>query len=380
MQPDALTKTPLTGRSGRQESESHAPCLDIEIDEDAGSVRVYDPRLFHTGSRLFCRRLLETASRQPGIEKAEIDLTAASCRFEFERGSATAQSMAHTFCIAVQQAATDPGCAERTRWWRPTPRWSSLTAYRLASDVSFWETLEAGSGRLRLRNQGLTDDRARLSHLADTLAGLEGVEGCRVSRWFRTITIAFCPGDPVANGLVDRVERIWENVFAAGPLQHGCPNHDVSQVDGTVTHVSTGLARLKYLTLAGGAFAMTLVGLVVPGVPTVPCLLATSYYLARSSPRLNERLRRTVFFGPILYEWEQFHGLSWPSKCRLIGLTIAIVAVTVALTPMSPVVLVLILLISSLCIYGLIRSPVHSSVPLSETRLEGPFCLALPAP
>ena len=35
---------------------------------------------------------------------------------------------------------------------------------------------------------------------------------------------------------------------------------------------------------------MTLVGLVVPGIPTVPFLLATSFYLARSSPSMNERL------------------------------------------------------------------------------------------
>jgi uncharacterized membrane protein YbaN (DUF454 family) len=147
-----------------------------------------------------------------------------------------------------------------------------------------------------------------------------------------------------------------------------------------VAGVATGLARLKYLALAGGAFAMTLVGLAVPGVPTVPCLLATSYYLARSSPRLNERLRRTAFFGPILDEWEQSHGLSWSSKDKLIGLTGTIVLVTVALTPLSSVGLVLILLVSSWSIYGVVRLPVLSSEPRPETPLEWPSRLAFPAP
>ena len=76
-----------------------------------------------------------------------------------------------------------------------------------------------------------------------------------------------------------------------------------------------------YLALAGGSFAMTLVGLVVPGIPTVPFLLTTSYYLARSSRRLDERLRRTPLFGPILVEWERRHGLSRSSKLKLMGLT-----------------------------------------------------------
>ena len=35
---------------------------------------------------------------------------------------------------------------------------------------------------------------------------------------------------------------------------------------------------------------MTFVGLVVPGIPTVPFLLASSYYLARSSRTLHKRL------------------------------------------------------------------------------------------
>ena len=95
---------------------------------------------------------------------------------------------------------------------------------------------------------------------------------------------------------------------------------------------------------------MTLVGLVVPGVPTVPFLLATSYYLARSSPRLNERLRRTAFFGPILQEWEGHAALGLASKGKLIGLTATIVVVTVVLAPLTPLALSVILLISSLSV------------------------------
>jgi uncharacterized membrane protein YbaN (DUF454 family) len=382
VEPDQLDETRLKGRMGRRGNEALPPYLDIAIDEDACSIRVYDPRAFHDGRRTFCRRLLEAASRQPGIEKGEIDLASASCRLEFSPGWASTQSMAGAFADSVREAAATAPDADRTAWWRPTAGWSTLTAYRLTGDVSLWETHKVKPGRIRLRNRNLPRDRARLTRLADTLAGLEGVKGCRVSPWFRTITLEFLPESPVAKLLVDKVERALAGLKAAELMRLerflAAPSADA---DGRVA-LSTGLKRLKYLALAGGSFALTLVALVVPGIPTVPCLLATSYYLARSSPRLNDRLRRTAFFGPILSEWEQRHGLSWSSQGKLIGLTVTIVAVTVVLTPLTPIALIVILVVSSLGIYGVARLPVLPNDAPAEVQTEGPahLDLALPAP
>ena len=115
---------------------------------------------------------------------------------------------------------------------------------------------------------------------------------------------------------------------------------------------------------------MTLVGLVVPGIPTVPFLLATSFYLARSSPSMNERLRRTAIFGSILREWEGQGALSVASKGKLILLTGTIVVVTVVLAPLTPLALGLILVISSLSVYGVTRIPALTS-DLHVSALRG---------
>jgi len=131
--------------------------------------------------------------------------------------------------------------------------------------------------------------------------------------------------------------------------------------------------------MAGGAFTLTLVGLVVPGVPTVPFLLATSYYLARSSPRLNERLRRTEFFGPILQDWEGHAALSLASKGKLIGLTATIVVVTVVLAPLTPLALSVILLISSLSVLGVARMPGLAEDAQASSRAGIRTMLPLPA-
>lgn len=47
------------------------------------------------------------------------------------------------------------------------------------------------------------------------------------------------------------------------------------------------------------------VGIVLPVLPTTPLLLLASYFLVRSSPRLNERLHRSRLFGPMLRDWQE---------------------------------------------------------------------------
>jgi uncharacterized membrane protein YbaN (DUF454 family) len=356
---------------------SHGP--DVELDEKAGSIRVRDPRLIHTGRRGFCRRLIEAAARRPGVRKAEIDLASASCRLEFGSGPATSQAMAEAFANSVREAASADPHADRIRMWRPSAGWSALSAYPLNGEVSFWEIVEVKPGRMRLLHRMRAGhEPVPLSRLAIALSGFEGVEACYVRLWSHRMTIDFRRESPVAGRFLDDVERTFEELMAAGTSRRGSPARALSVVDGGATEVATGLKRLKYLGLAGGAFAMTLAALVVPGLPTVPFLLATSYYLARSSPRLDALLRRTAYFGPILTEWEQYHRLSRSSKGKLIGLTVAIIVVTVVLIPLSPVALVVILLLMSVSILGVIRMPALAEEPPAEIPHERPARLVLP--
>jgi uncharacterized membrane protein YbaN (DUF454 family) len=135
--------------------------------------------------------------------------------------------------------------------------------------------------------------------------------------------------------------------------------------------IDASLIRLKNLALAGGSFALTLVGLVVPGIPTIPFLLATSYYLARSSPWLDEKLRQTAFFGPILAEWEQYGGLSWKSKEKLVVLAGVTLAVTLILTPLSPLTLAVVVVLWCLGLRWISRLPGLSQEQEARLRPGG---------
>jgi uncharacterized membrane protein YbaN (DUF454 family) len=178
------------------------------------------------------------------------------------------------------------------------------------------------------------------------------------------------------------VEQALESCHAAGTIRPALSRPALPVHPSGPLEVATGFQRIEYLALAGGAFSLTLVGLIVPGVPTVPFLLATSYYLARSSPALNERLRRSACFGPILTEWELHHALSRSSKGRLIGLTLTVMAITLAITPFSILALVLIFAVSSLGIYGIERLPALSEEPAPQAplALDVQPRFALPAP
>ena len=86
---------------------------------------------------------------------------------------------------------------------------------------------------------------------------------------------------------------------------------------------------------------MSFVGLVTPGVPTVPFVLATSYFLVRSSPALDARLKRSRLFGPMLRDWEAYGGIRRETKIKIVVLTIGIMAVTLLIVgPSLPILLV----------------------------------------
>jgi uncharacterized membrane protein YbaN (DUF454 family) len=106
-----------------------------------------------------------------------------------------------------------------------------------------------------------------------------------------------------------------------------------------------GMRRLGYLSLAGGSFGMSVVGVVAPGIPTVPFLLLTSYFLVRSSPSLNRRLLRSRTFGQLLRDWHQHGGMRPKVKAWTLAVMVVVVVATVLLgdLPLPALIVVLVL-------------------------------------
>lgn len=86
--------------------------------------------------------------------------------------------------------------------------------------------------------------------------------------------------------------------------------------------------RLFFLLSAGLFFMLATVGIFVPGLPTTPFLLLTSYFLARSSPQLNAMLLRSKLFGPILTDWQVHGGIRRDVKVKAVSVVIIVVLLT----------------------------------------------------
>ena len=240
---------------------------DIKFDQDAGSIRVRDPRLIRTGHRAFCRRLVELLARREGAHKAEIDLASATCQVDFGQGSTTTQGMANEFAEAVREAAGSPANGQILSWWSLGGSWVKLTAYRLQDDVSVWETLDIQPGRIRIRNRRLaTRDSARVQ-LVDALTHRDGVESCQELPWSDALTIIFRPDSLFGDQILDEVHHLFEDVLAAEAKAHGTTDLAGLMAVAGPPKVATGSERIRNLVLAGGTFVLTGVALVVPGIP-----------------------------------------------------------------------------------------------------------------
>ena len=74
------------------------------------------------------------------------------------------------------------------------------------------------------------------------------------------------------------------------------------------------MARLVALILAYFFLALAIVGMFLPGLPTVPFLLLTAWFAARGSDRLHSWLYAHPHLGKLLIDWEQQGAVSRTSK------------------------------------------------------------------
>ncbi|MDH5631044.1 MAG: YbaN family protein [Gammaproteobacteria bacterium] len=74
------------------------------------------------------------------------------------------------------------------------------------------------------------------------------------------------------------------------------------------------MTNLIFLILAYLFLALALLGIVLPGLPTVPFLLLSAWFAARGSARLHRWLYAHPHFGKLLNDWEQQKAVSRTSK------------------------------------------------------------------
>ena len=121
--------------------------------------------------------------------------------------------------------------------------------------------------------------------------------------------------------------------------------------------VALGWRRFGLLSLAAVFFCLGFLGAMLPGIPATPFLLLTSYFLVRSSPRLNDRLLRSRLFGPILVDWQVHGGVRSHVRRRVIAAVLIAVAVSIYLSGYSLPATVAVVSLATVGILVILRLP-----------------------
>ena len=115
--------------------------------------------------------------------------------------------------------------------------------------------------------------------------------------------------------------------------------------------------KLVFLSFAGVFFALGVLGAFLPVLPATPFLLLTSYFLVRSSPRLNAALLRSRLFGPILIDWQVHGGVRPDVKVKAIVVVTIAVMLTIFLSGYSLLPTLTVILLAGVGITVILRLP-----------------------
>ncbi|HZX77343.1 YbaN family protein [Lysobacter sp.] len=81
--------------------------------------------------------------------------------------------------------------------------------------------------------------------------------------------------------------------------------------------------RWAWWLLAYASLGLGVIGIVVPGLPTVPFVLLSAFAAARGSQKLHDWLLAHRRFGPMIRDWQAYGAVSRRAKRLAIGMMAA---------------------------------------------------------
>lgn len=346
----------LLARNGRPKSATtlvDVPDSEPRIEwvESLGLFILRDENVIARMNRRFCGRVVDILARMRKVRLAHIHLENHELIVQFADPRTDRAEAARILGEAVRLASM-PVPAGQMNSGMLSPRWSGFTSFSSESGpVTSWLSVEVGRNRLRLQSESLVNSEATPAELADLIPSLKSVR----RRWLRHgITVKFDPGQTRPLDLIRAIDTICR-LEAASLL----PETD----ENPLASISLP-RRMWHLGLAGASLVGAGVGLVVPGIPTVPFVLLTSYHLAKGSERMHRVFLQMPLFGSLAHDWSEGRFIRPANKVILIALTTSIVGVTLLVTPVTPGILMVVGLVFTMTTVSVLQTPSHAQAGL----------------
>ncbi|OLO05336.1 hypothetical protein BTW07_04740 [Salinicola socius] len=100
----------------------------------------------------------------------------------------------------------------------------------------------------------------------------------------------------------------------------------------------SGMRNAIYVTLAAISFALGVIGLFLPVMPTTCFMLAAVWLASRGSPRFANWIRNHPRFGPPIQSWERERAIPKHAKIMaviMLSVSCLVIAFTVSLWPLK---------------------------------------------
>jgi uncharacterized protein len=205
-----------------------------------------------------------------------------------------------------------------------------------ASEPNHYRVVHSSHGRLRLHLANWSDHAAE--QLVTRLAMVPGVTGASATAVTENVLVLYDPRQWSLDDLLARVGNAWRGLHspqqiqpltlfpaeasAAKPSSNGGAELVASPIDSSPVEYQyvTGLRRTLYLIFGWASVVMAVVGAILPGIPAAPFVILAGYFFIRSSRAAHQWLRRSRWFGPMLRDWEEHHGIRRSIRNFAVGL------------------------------------------------------------
>jgi hypothetical protein len=133
------------------------------------------------------------------------------------------------------------------------------------------------------------------------------------------------------------------------------------------TTIRQRIREVCYGFLAAGSLGVAWVGLLVPGIPSVPFVLLAAHFALQASPRFRQQLLKSRMFGQMIQDWQEHRAIQRRVKIKASVLTVAILVFSLLIAPPIAAFYVLILFMSAMGLLLISRIPVLPSTEANET-------------